>query len=429
MLAGNGIRTLMPLQYRQCLKQHRVLTLGQLRDLFPNGGNPADRARLWPPFSPQLGRLGQLIDDQGEQLLNTCHGVRHLLAGHIAAIVEPLDVDGVPGRARPWRRPVRLHPHALLIEDVQHSVDRPVGQLCQQGKDSLIAIGRHFTAQGQVVDDARDQPIHPQAPHTVGQGARNALAVPGTFELLACGRRDAQHQIDSVEVKPRVVKRQHPLHQAGVTQLVNVVQGQPPDLPGQIKFHHGPIRMRLRGVDDVVLALDVEDDFNGPVHFAVINFGIQPVIDLIDALNIGRQAVQRAGVHRGIRVQVRVPEISFAVGIYHFSRPAQLVPECIHARALDLTADPDEPSAEQHVGRIGQGPGKFVGNALACLQKTLDHAIAQRPEHSGLHYPVQPRDTPRHRRGEQAQDFLPDGQHRLFQGLPIGIRAGGGQEA
>ena len=202
----------MPLQHRQRLKQHRVFTLGQLRDLFPNSGNPTGRARLWPPFSPQFARLRQLIDDQGEQLFNTCHGVRHLLAGHIAAVVEPLDFDGVPGRARPWRLPVRLHPHALLIEDVQHGVRRPVGQLCQQSKDSVIAIGRHFTAQRQVIDDARDQPIHPQAPHTVGQRAWNALAVPGTFELLACGRCNPQHQIDSVEVELRVVKRQHPLH-------------------------------------------------------------------------------------------------------------------------------------------------------------------------------------------------------------------------
>ena len=172
--------------------------------------------------------------------------------------------------------------------------------------------------------------------------------------------------------------------------------------------------MGLRGVHHVVLALGVVDDFHGTVYFAVIDLGIQLVIDLIDTLSVGRQAVQRAGVHLGVTVQIGVPEIGFAVGIDHFSRPAQLVPECSHARAVNVATDPDEPSAEQHVRCIGQRPGKLIGRAFARLPKSFDHAVAQRPEHGRLHHPVQPRDAPRHRRGQQAQDFLPDGQHGLF---------------
>ena len=124
--AGHRVRALVPLQHRQGLKQQRPLGLGQLGDLFTQRGNLPGFADRRIDVTPQLRTLRQLIDNQRKELLDAGGTLRHILFGHVAAGVQPFNVNAVRLDARSWIGPIRFDPHTLAIKHIQDGIGRPV---------------------------------------------------------------------------------------------------------------------------------------------------------------------------------------------------------------------------------------------------------------------------------------------------------------
>ena len=124
--AGHRVRALVPLQHRQGLKQQRPLGLGQLGDLFTQRGNLPGFADRRIDVTPQLRTLRQLIDNQRKQLLDAGGTLRHILFGHVAAGVQPFNVNAVRLDARSWIGPIRFDPHTLAIKHIEYGIGRPV---------------------------------------------------------------------------------------------------------------------------------------------------------------------------------------------------------------------------------------------------------------------------------------------------------------
>ena len=124
--AGHRVRALMPLQHRQGLKQQRPFDLGQLGDLFTQRGNLPGFADRRIDVTPQLRTLRQLIDNQRKQLLDAGGTLRHILFGHVAAGVQPFNVNAVGLNARSWIGPIRFDPHTLTVEHIEYGIGRPV---------------------------------------------------------------------------------------------------------------------------------------------------------------------------------------------------------------------------------------------------------------------------------------------------------------
>ena len=146
------------------------------------------------------------------------------------------------------------------------------------------------------------------------------MPLPDGFQLQTRGGGNAQHQLDFRERDARRVKGQHALHHLRVTEGIDIVQYQPPHLLSRIELHRWPVCVGIRGIEHVMLANRVVDDFGSAVQVALVDLDVQPVVDLVNPFNCGRQAIQRTGLHLRIGLQTGAPQFSFAISKRDFSR-------------------------------------------------------------------------------------------------------------
>ena len=267
----------------------------------------------------------------------------------------------------------------------------------------MIGIGRQFTAQGQVINDPGDLLLNPQPANPVGQWPRQRLAQPDLFQLRTCGGGGAQHQLNVLNGNPRRIKRQHALQQLPITQEADIVQHQLPHLFGRIELHRRAVRVQVRGVEHVALVFRVVDHFRSAHGIPVVHLDVEFVVDLIEALDVRRQAVQCAGLHLGILIQFRSPQRCVAIAQGDFSWFPQPVPQGIHPFVMHPCARPDQPPGEQQVSGVGQGTGKFTGLTTTGTDDPFGKAVAKRAEHHHLHHPGEPRHAAGDRGQQQAQ--------------------------
>ena len=267
----------------------------------------------------------------------------------------------------------------------------------------MIGIGRQFTAQGQVINDPGDLLFNPQPANPVGQRPRQRLAQPDLFQLHPRGRGGAQHQLNVLDGHARRIKGQHALHQLHIAQVADIVQHQLPHLFGRIELHRRAVRVQVRGVEHVALVFRVVDHLGSAHGIPVVHLDVEFVVDFIQALNVRRQAVQCAGLHEGILIQLRSPQRCVAIAQGDFSWFPQAVPQGIHPFVMHPCARPDQPPGEQQIGRVGQGTGKLTGLPTAGPDDAFGEAIAKRAKHHDLHHPGQPRHATGDRGQEQAQ--------------------------
>ena len=142
-----------------------------------------------------------------------------------------------------------------------------------------------------------DESISHQPTYPVGQRARYGLALPDVVQLLARSRGNAQHPLDIPTRSALGIDHQHALQQLNVAQALNIIERQTPDLGHGIEHHRRPVHLSINGLEHVMRASGVKDDFDDQSLVALLDLGIRLAHVRINTFMVGRQRVQQGGVH------------------------------------------------------------------------------------------------------------------------------------